>query len=137
MEEQILKDPQIYPSNEIIKKSLTNNFDIYLKFIEKIEVLNLNIEWRYYNDGKVWLGKILNKKKNIGWLSIWNSGFKVSIFFTEKTINDFNNLNINNNIKSLIDKKHIGKLIPLIILVNNENIINDIVTILEYKMRSR
>lgn len=87
MEEQILKNSNVYPSNEVIKENLDNkDFDVYLEFLEKIKTFNLNIEWRFYNDGKVWLGKILSKKKNMGWLSIWNTGFKVSIFFSDRTL---------------------------------------------------
>ena len=134
MEEQILKDKELYPSNEILEKNI-KDYSLYSKFMDSIESINLIIEWRYYNDGKVWLGKLLYKKKNMGWLSIWNTGFKVSIFFTEKTIDGFNNLSINDKIKSSLDiNNHMGKLIPLIVLINNENVLNDIITILKYKI---
>lgn len=36
----------------------------------------LSPEWRYYNDGKSWLCKMLSKKKNLFWLSIWEGCFR-------------------------------------------------------------
>ena len=45
MEEQILKNSNVYPSNEVIKENLNNkDFDVYLEFLEKIKTFNLNIE---------------------------------------------------------------------------------------------
>ena len=136
MEEQKLKDQNLFPDLEVIKENLTTNqFNVYSKFLSKVEELNLVIEWRYYNDGKAWLGKILNKKKNMGWLSIWDTGFKVTVFFTEKTIDGFRALDVNENMKKALDNnKPVGKLIALLTLVESEEILNDLIKVLEYKM---
>lgn len=136
MEEQVMKDQDIYPEDEIIKSHLSEeDFDRYLKFMEKIEMLNLLIEWRFYNDGKVWLGKILNKKKNMGWLSIWNTGFKITVFLTKRIIPGFNELDIDSEIKSsIVDIKPTGRLIPVIRLIDNDSILNDMLSIIEYKI---
>jgi hypothetical protein len=128
-EKQILTDESIYPNNTVIKNALgTTQFGSYLTFIEKIEALNLTIEWRYYNDGKTWLCKILNKKKNIGWLSIWDVGFKVTVFFTEKTIEGINALG-----RDIKIGKPSGKLIPIITTINDDTTLDNVIKILEYK----
>ena len=41
-------------------------------------------DWNYYKDGHNWLSKILFKKKNLGWISVWETGLKVSVFFSER-----------------------------------------------------
>jgi hypothetical protein len=129
LETQILTDADTYPDNSVIEKALgADRFGLFLKFIEKIEALNLTIEWRYYNDGKAWLGKIWYKKKNLGWLSIWNVGFKVTVFFTEKTIEGFNALGI--DIKAQIPT---GKLIPIIMTIKDDKILDNLISILKYK----
>ena len=131
MEKQSLTDASTYSDNTVIEKTLgTERFGLFLKFIEKIEALNLTIEWRYYNDGKTWLGKIWHKKKNLGWLSIWNVGFKVTIFFTEKTIGGFNALGIDVKAQTAT-----GKLIPILMTINDDRALDNLATILKYKMK--
>ncbi|MDR0515524.1 MAG: DUF3788 domain-containing protein [Fibromonadaceae bacterium] len=86
---------------------------------------NFILEWNYYNDGKSWLGKILNKKKNLCWLSAWNTGFKLTFFFTEKTINGIQELEIDDEIKDMAkNNKPTGKLFPVIILISNKKRMN-------------
>ena len=80
----------------------------------------MNLEWRYYNDGKAWLGKGLHKwksargndkEKTIFWLSIWDEFFKVSIFIAEKAREGLNALKLNKNtVKMIEEAKQMGKL---------------------------
>ena len=44
----------------------------------------LSFDWRFYNDGKAWLGKTVCKKKTILWFSVWESIFMTSFYFMEK-----------------------------------------------------
>ncbi|MDR0515786.1 MAG: DUF3788 family protein [Fibromonadaceae bacterium] len=124
-EKQILTNPIEKPENNILKKALGKNYNLYMEFVNKINVQNLILEWNYYNDGKSWLGKVLNKKKNLCWLSIWNTGFKLTFFFTEKTIKGIQGFKIS---------KPTGKLLPIIILIESKKKMNDALKILEYKM---
>lgn len=135
MEEQLMKDKKIYPKNNVIENCINKEgYSIFIKFTEIIKTLGLNLEWRYYNDGKAWLGKLLNKKKNMGWLSIWNTGFKVTVYFTEKTIKEVHSLNIDDKIKLSAYNNHSGKLIPVVCTINSMDTLADIITIIEYKM---
>lgn len=137
MEKEILVDENIYPDNEVIKKALgKDQFNFYSKFIEKVENLNLITQWRYYKDSKSWLGKVLSKKKNLGWLSIWNTGFKVTVFFTERTVSGLYDLPIDNGIKIAIKEVNpVGKLLPIVVAIDSDEILNDIIQILEYKIK--
>jgi hypothetical protein len=135
MENQVLTDPTVKPENNVLENILGKNFSLYKEFVDKINGKNLTLEWNYYKDGKSWLCKILNKDKNICWLSIWNTGFKLTYYFNEKTINGVSKLEINNDIKYIVKEiKPIGKLYPIILLIKNKKIINDGIKLLEYKM---
>jgi hypothetical protein len=135
MERQILTDPDVKPENDILETALGKNYVLYTEFVKRIGELNLVLEWNYYNDGKSWLCKTLNKKKNICWLSVWNTGFKLTFYFTEKTISGMYDLDIHTEIKNNAKEvKHIGKFYPVIILMKNKKTINDGLKILEYKM---
>ena len=135
MESKVLTDPIVNPDDAVLKKALGKAFTIYQEFTTKINEQKLVPEWNYYKDEKSWLCKVLNKKKNMCWLSIWNTGFKLTFYFTEKTIEGVYRLDINNEIKqSAKAMKPVGKLRPLIILMESNTIMNDGLKILEYKM---
>ena len=135
MENQILTDPMVKPENKVLETALGRNYKLYTEFVNKINELNLFLEWNYYNDGKSWLCKVLNKKKNIAWLSVWNTGFKLTFYFTEKTIDGIYGLDIDDEIKNNAQNmKPVGKLYPVIILLKNKNLINNGLKLLEYKM---
>jgi hypothetical protein len=135
MENKILTDPKVKPENEVLENALGKNYKRYTEFASKINSKDLTLEWNYYNDGKSWLGKILNKKKNLCWLSVWNTGFKLTFYFTEKTIEGIRGLDIDDKIKNTVrEAKPVGKLFPIIMLIENKKRIDDGLKILDYKM---
>ncbi len=132
---QLLKEQDIFPTNEVLANTLGNLYPIFEKFTNTITNSKFSLipEWRYYNDGKAWLCKVCYKKKTMFWLSIWENFFKVTFYFTEKNT-DIEQLNIDAKIKNNFkNSKRIGKLIPLIIDVDDEKQLNDILQIIEYK----
>ena len=136
MENRILTDPMVKPEDSVLESVLGKKCKNYNEFVNKINGLNLIIEWNYYKDGKSWLGKILMKKKNICWLSVWNTGFKLTFYFSEKTIDGIYELDIDNEIKKIASEmKPVGKLRPIILLIDNKKRIIDCIKIIEYKMR--
>ena len=136
MENKILTDPKVKPENDVLENALGKNYTRYTEFVNTINAQNLIVEWNYYNDGKSWLGKILCKKKNLCWLSVWNTGFKLTFYLTEKTIQGIQALEIDDEIKNTVTKsKPIGKLFPIILLIKNKKTMQDGLSILEYKMQ--
>jgi len=134
MENQLLKDPNVKPDKDVLEKTLGKNYKKFTEFEGKINALGFILEWNYYNDGKNWLCKVLFKKKNYCWLSIWNTGFKLTFFFTEKTIKGVYDLDIDDKIMEIAkDIKPVGKFLPVIFLVSNKKRINDGIKILLYK----
>jgi len=135
METKILTDPTIKPETHILENALGKNYKRFTEFVNKINAKNLILEWHYYNDGKSWLGKILNKKKNLCWLSVWNTGFKLTFYFMEKNIKGIQELEIDDEIKNMAKSiKLVGKLHPIIILIKDKKRLNDGIKLLEYKM---
>lgn len=94
----------------------------------------MTIEWRYYNDGKAWLCKVTYKKKTVLWLSAWEGFFRTAFYFTEKHLEGIAALDISETIKEDFCKaKPIGRLIPMIIDVNDKKQLNDLLTIVRFK----
>ena len=134
--QMLLRDADIFPSNKILEDALGEGFNILVSFLKTItnNEYALTLEWRYYNDGKAWLGKAVYKKKTIFWLSVWEGFFKTSFFFTEKHLQAIAELNISETIKDEFAKaKTIGKLIPMIFDVNKENQLGDLLTVVWFK----
>lgn len=132
----ILNDPAIEPTPDVLKSTLGKNYDNYIELLSIIEKLGLSVEWRYYNDGKSWLCKVLHKKKTAFWLSVWEDCFKTTFYFTEKNLESIDELPINQSIKTdFYAHKAVGKLLPMIIAISDSSILPDVETIIKYKIR--
>lgn len=136
METLLLKDPDIFPTNEVLKNTLVASYPVYEEFMKIItgETYGLVPQWNYYKDGKAWLCKVCFKKKTVFWLSVWDEFFKTGFYFTEKNSAAISGLDIAESIKeSFSQNKHIGKLIPLGIRMSSKEQITDLLIIIEYK----
>lgn len=81
----ILKDQAEFPTVENLAKHLSKeNLSLYQQLLTKLHENTYMEDWNYYKDGHNWLSKILFKKKNLGWISIWETGVKVTVFFSER-----------------------------------------------------
>jgi len=130
VEKHILLDPVAEKKENAIEKK----YKLFTEFCKEIKKQNLNFETKY-KDHKSWVGSILNKKRKICWFSVWNTGFKLTFYFTEKTIEDVYALDINIDLKKVVkEAKPIGKLIPIIIEIEDKNAMKDGLKILEYKL---
>ena len=58
---QLLRDPDIEPSSDVIAEALGESNNAYIKFVDELASHDIHLEWRYYNDGKAWLAKGLFK----------------------------------------------------------------------------
>ena len=76
-EDLVLTDKQIIPTDEYIfsiigdKKILWQNLMNYVSENYK----DISGSWNYYNDGKQWLFKLVQKKKTIFWAAILKDTF--------------------------------------------------------------
>ncbi len=136
---QLLRDAGITPTMDVLENITGKEiFSIYKKLYTTITSpeFDLNLEWKYYNDGKAWLCKVSYRKKTVFWLSVWDTGIKTSFYFTEKTRQGVLELTISDEIKERFTKAtSIGKLIPLSITILNEAHLSDLRKIIDYKKR--
>ena len=137
MENQLLKDPDIIPTTEVLEVVLGKKYPVFREFMNtaESEEFKLNPEWRYYKDGKAWLCKISFKKKTVVWLSVWSDRFKLGFYFTEKSGGGIPELRIDDSIKEFyLNHKPIGKLKPIVVEVRKKSQLSDINTLLKYKI---
>jgi len=144
-EQQLLRDPNIEPTSEVIAEGLGLANSAYTKFLEELKNYDIHVGWRYYNDGKAWLGKALHKwtgarggekEMTVFWLSIWDGFFKVSLFMPEKARADTLNLPLDGEIMKMIeDSKQMGKLkfFPLIFDLRSDGLFDGIFKLVEFR----
>jgi len=138
METQLLRDQDVYPSEAVLKIVLKDSFTVYMELMEIITGVDYGLiaNWNYYKDGKAWLCKVCHKKKTIFWLSAWEGCFKTGFYFTEKNCSGIPGLNIDESIKKdFSNRQPVGKLLPLVVIVNREEQIRDLLKIIEYKKK--
>ncbi|OFY41549.1 MAG: hypothetical protein A2X18_06920 [Bacteroidetes bacterium GWF2_40_14] len=136
MEIVLLRESEQFPDNQVLKETLQEKFPLYDHLISVVshEPYSLDHHWNYYKDGKSWLCKVTYRKKTIFWLSVWDTCFKTSFFFTEKNRSGIMELTIDDSIKhSFSNSKNIGKLIPLVISINDISQLDDVLKIIEFK----
>ncbi len=144
-EQQLLRDPDIEPTDEIIAGCLGTANSAYTRFTEELKSHDIEVEWRYYNDGKAWLGKALykwttvrgtQKEMTAFWLSVWDGFFRVSLFVPEKARADALNLPLSDEMKTMIsDSKQIGKLkfFPLVFDLRSDELFDEIFTLINFR----
>jgi hypothetical protein len=132
----LLRDKEIEPTYEVLENALGKElFTIYQELIQIFtDEFSLELQWRFYKDGKSWLCKVAYKKKTVLWLSVWENYIKTGFYFTEKTRNGVLELGIDETIKETFSAaKPVGKLLPLIIDIDQEKQIEDLKKVIKYK----
>lgn len=133
-ERQLLRDPEIFPTDSVLEEALKESYNTYQKFIDIIPTMNIDMLWQYYKDGKNWLMKCTAKKKTIFWLSVWDGFFRVTLFFTEKTREGIQELPVSEEIKFKLFHEPIkGKLIPLLLNTSDDTQLKDAIALIAYK----
>lgn len=133
----LLKNPEVFPADEVLKEALGDGvygvLEAFLGTVTGAEY-GLSVEWRFYNDGKAWLGKTVHKKKTVMWLSVWEGFFRGTFFFTEKYLETIAALDISDAVKErFAAAEPVGRLLPMIIDVRDKALLADLLTVIRFK----
>ena len=146
-EQQLLRDPGIEPTDEVIAKGLGAAYKTYSKFVNELERYDISLmDWRFYNDGKAWLSKGeykwttprgANKVKPIFWLSIWEGFFKITFFFASSIQAGLLDLPISKDAKeSIKNAKPMGKtmrFLPIVLDIKTDKQLDDVYAPAEFR----
>jgi hypothetical protein len=147
MMEQLLRDPNIELTDEVLKSVLEDIYDTYEAFVKRASELGVNIEWRYYNDGKVWLAKGIHKwntsrgtikEKTVFWGGIFKGFFRITVFFKDTERESLKVLHVQPAIKTFIEENQtMGKLksFPLVFDIRMNEQLDDALTVIAQKKR--
>ena len=136
--EQLLKDPNIKLTDELLNKVLGKSYQAWQEFNKKLLDYDLSLEWRYYKDGG-WLAKITHKKKTIIWSSASEGFFSASFLFAEKPhLRDgIMKLDIADDFKKNITNTPKGTYFSILIDIYDESQLPDVYKLIEFKKSAK
>jgi hypothetical protein len=124
-----LTDKDIYPSDEYIssiigeKMSLWQNLMSYMAENYKDSAG----EWRFYNDGKRWLFKMVLKKKTVFWAGLTDETFRITFYFGNKAESIIENSDLPQNVKdSFRSAQRYGQIRPVTFTINSNSDVENV-----------
>jgi hypothetical protein len=86
LEPIVLTDNTFIPNNELIFDMLGDKSTLWQALLDYLNNYHSDIseEWKFYNDGKCWLYRLMKKKKTICWIGVLQSTFRVGFWFGAK-----------------------------------------------------
>jgi beta-galactosidase GanA len=138
MDKPLLNDKLEYPDDTVLGRYLGKTKPIWDEFVSRLSsnFAVMSLEWKFYNDGKAWLCKLVHKKKTVCWISVWDQYFKTAFYFTEKYDKEIDALNIASTYKeSYKTNKSYGKLKPLIIDAKTRKSLDSIYELIQFKSK--
>lgn len=80
-------DPAIIPTEELIKDALNQKYPWFREIIQHAfdSYKQVSDAWKYYQDGKQWLYRMLYRKKTIFWMSVQQDTFRITFYFSGKS----------------------------------------------------
>lgn len=136
MDKPSLNDPKEYPDDQVLARQLGRAKPAWDAFAERMaaDFGAGALEWRYYNDGKAWLGKVQHRKKTVCWVSVWDGFFKIGFYFTAKSDKDIEALPIPAELKQAYrEHKGFGKLKPIGVEVKTKKALDAVYVLTRYK----
>jgi hypothetical protein len=87
-ENEVLKlsDKNVVPTDEFVFSVIGEKKEFWQSIIgyAASNYKEVSGSWNYYNDGKQWLYKLLQKKKTLLWVGLLIDSFRVTFYFGDK-----------------------------------------------------
>jgi hypothetical protein len=137
-ENLLLSDKQVIPTDDYIftiigeKKSMWQDIMVHMH----VKYPDSAGEWNYYNDGKKWLFKMVQKKKTIFWIGILEDTFRVTFWFGDKAQPLINESDLPERIKDEFrSSKKYGAVRALSVRINDRSDVDNILKIITIKLK--
>jgi len=136
-----LSDPRVQPGDDLIFSLIGDNKKYWQKILKQMleGYSDVTWSWNWYNDGKQWLFKLVQKKKTIFWAAIITTGqFRITFYFGDKAepliyASDLP-LKVKENFKTA---KKYGAIRPATILVQSAEDVDIVLKLAEIKVKMK
>jgi len=134
----VLSDKSIIPSDEYIFSFLGERKFLWQMIMQHVaeSYKEASGSWNYYNDGKQWLYKLVQKKKTLFWGGILQGAFRITFYFSNKAEPVIESSDLPQEIKEgFRTVKRYGLIRPVTILVNDESDVNNVKKLIAIKSK--
>jgi len=134
----VLSDKSVIPTDEIIFSYIGQKKTLWKLLMEYLSENHKDItgSWNYYNDGKSWLFKVVQKKKTIFWLTLLEDTFKITFYFGDKAEPVIEESNLPQICKdNFRNGPRYGKIRALSVLINDISDIEIVKEVIRIKIR--
>jgi len=82
----ILSDPMITPDHALLKTILGDKMGWWDTIMDHTiaNYPSVTPVWKYYNDGKQWLFRLMKKKDTLFWTSLVEDTFRITFYFPDR-----------------------------------------------------
>lgn len=137
-EKLVFSDPEVKPDEKLIFSIIGDKKKLWqavMTFISD-KYPDMEGEWRYYNDGKQWLFKMVHKKKTIFWSSIQEGGFRITFYFGGKAEPVIVASDISDNAKQqYLTGQRFGKIRAITLVVNDMTDVREVEKLIPIKVK--
>ena len=141
MEDPVLTNKDQFPTDEVvfshIGKSGQRNWERLFDHVRS-SYPDFAEQWRYYKDGQSWLLKVVRKSKTIFWVSVIAGSFRAAFYFGDKAEAAILGSGISADLKdSFKHGKRYGKVRGITVAMKNKTNLNDVIELIEIKLRQK
>jgi hypothetical protein len=133
----LLNDKNEYPEDAVLARCLGKakaSWDEFVARAASVPGLAF-MGWRFYNDGKAWLDRLVFKKKTVCWVAVADGLFRIVFYFTTNNDAGVKALDVDGKLKDdYFAHEPIGKLKPFVIRVKTKKSLDDVFTVIAYKI---
>lgn len=138
MELRQLIDESTEPVDDLIFSIIGENSLVWKQTMSYLDEHHSDISyiWKYYNDGKIWMLRILKKKNTICWIYLHDNTFRIAFYFAERFENAIMASGLSGQLKEQYRQaKPFNKSRAIYIDVDNPKDIDQIKVLVDLKMK--
>ena len=131
-----LTDKNIVPTDELIFSVIGDKKLLWQRIIQYASgtISDASGSWNYYNDGKRWLYKLVQKKKTIFWAGLMNDTLRITFWFSDKAWPAIEASPLPPSIKDEFrNAKKSGSVRPVSIILNEHPDADNVITLISIK----
>jgi Protein of unknown function (DUF3788) len=134
----LLADRDIYPDNEYLSSIIGEKMTFWLIIMNHMTESYKDSagEWKFYNDGKRWLFKMVFKKKTVFWAGLFDGTFRITFYLGNNADTVIENSDLPLRIKEEFkNAKAYGKIRPVTILVKSRDDVDNVLKMISIKSK--
>lgn len=134
----ILSDPLVEPTREFLSQVLGEKeaWWIQIRAYAMDEYPGITEIWRYYNDGKQWLYRLMRKKKTICWMAVMAGTFRVTFYFGQKAESLIQASDLPDNVKQgFLDGPSYGKIKAISVKMEERSDVELVLQLVDLKVK--